>query len=384
MRVLLGALLLALHGPVAAQTPAPERALLEAMEAVEAGRSNDARLQLRELTRAQPNFRLAQLLYGDLLATLSGKAPAQLRPGDNDPRVKELLDEAQLRLQQWRHGPAPGEVPDGLLQISPATRHLVLTDLSRARLYVLENRDGTLRVVRHFFAGIGRKGFGKQVSGDLRTPIGIYRVTGFMPDGELPELYGAGSFPLDYPNSLDREKGRTGSGIWIHGVPRETYVRAPRSSEGCVTVANDDLLALKPYLKTGVTPVILDDRVTWISPAEADTQRQQFLSVLETWRRDWSSKATDKYLAHYAKDFRTDGMALPEFSAYKRRINAGKKFIDVQLRDIELYRYPGTDGLMRMRFTQDYRSDSYGKVSAKEQLWKRQGGSWKIYREESS
>lgn len=384
MNRLLCALLLTLALPTVASDVAPERALLEAIDALDAGQIPDARTRLEALTRAHPNFRLAQLLYGDLLTTLGGGVPGQRRPGASDPRIQELADEARVRVQQWRQGPAPGEVPDAVLQLPTSTRHAVLTDVARSRLYLLENRDGQLRVAQHFYAGIGRKGFGKQVEGDLRTPIGIYRVTGFMGDQELPELYGAGAFPLNYPNALDREKKRTGSGIWIHGVPRDTYVRAPRSSEGCVTVANDDLLALKPFLRSGLTPVILSDRVQWLSAAAALTQRTEFLRVLEAWRADWSSRDTDKYLSHYASDFRSDGMGLTEFSAYKRRINASKKFIDVQVRDIEIYRYPGPEGLMQVQFTQDYRSDSYGKVSVKQQLWKSRGTGWAIYREESN
>lgn len=377
------ALWLMLTLPAHADDAAPEQALIEAIEALDSGHMADARTRLEALTRARPNFRLAQLLYGDLLTTLGGGVPGQRRPGASDPRIQELMDEARVRQLQWRQGPAPGQVPDVVLQLSDATRHALLVDVTRSRLYLLEQRDGQLRLVRHFYAGIGRKGYGKQVQGDLRTPLGIYRITGFMSDDELPELYGSGSFPLDYPNALDREKKRTGSGIWIHGVPRDTYARAPRSSEGCVTLANDDLLSLKPMLHAGLTPVILSDRVQWLSAEAAQAPRVDFLKAVEAWRADWSSRDTEKYLTHYADDFRADDMTRAEFSAYKRRINAGKKFIDVQVRDLDAYRYPGPEGWMQARFTQDYRSDSYGKASLKEQLWKQQGNAWKIYREAS-
>lgn len=377
-------LLLALALPVAAEEAAPEQTLLEAIDALDAGQATDARKRLDALTRAQPNFRLAQLLYGDLLAALGGGRPHPRRPSTSDPRIQELVDEGRVRVQQWREGPAPGELPDAVLQLPPSVRHLLLTDVARSRLYLIESRDGQLRVLRSMYAGIGRKGYGKQLQGDLRTPVGIYRITGFMNDDELPELYGAGSFPLDYPNALDREKRRTGSGIWIHGVPRETYVRGPRSSEGCVTVANDDLLALKPFLRAGITPTILSDRVQWVGAAAAQNARESFLRVLETWRADWASRNTERYLAHYASDFRSADMDRAQFAAYKQRINASKQFIDVQLRDIEIYRYPGPEGWLQVRFTQDYRSDSYGTVSVKQQLWKPHNGGWQIYREEST
>lgn len=378
------ALVLAGSLGVGAADPAPEQTLLEAITALEDGRIPDARLRLQALTQAQPNFRLAQLIYGDLLTTLAGQVPGARWPTTHDPRVQDLIDEARVRVQQSRQGPGPDEVPEAIVQLPDSIRHALLADVVRSRLYLLENRDGRVRVVRHVYAGIGRMGYGKQVEGDLRTPVGIYRITGFMGDAELPELYGAGAFPLDYPNAIDRAKKRTGSGIWIHGVPRDTYVRAPRSSEGCVTVANDDLLAFKPYLRAGITPTILSDRVQWISPEAAQTQREHFLRALETWRADWASRNTEKYLGHYAADFRTADMDRAQFAAYKQRINASKQFIDVQLRDIEIYRYPGPEGLVQVQFTQDYRSDSYGTVSVKRQLWKPRGSGWQIYREEST
>lgn len=297
-------------------------------------------------------------------------------------RLQELVEEAQLRLAPPKL-PA-GSLPSALLKLSDTQRYAVVVDLPRARLYVLENIQGTLKVVREHYAAMGRNGVGKKNRGDLRTPIGIYNVTGFSNDQSLPELYGAGAFPLTYPNIWDRHHGRDGSGIWLHGVPLDVGSRAPRSSEGCVTMANSDLLALKPYLQAGQTPVVLSDSLGWVPPSVIARERDALLARIEDWRQRWSAIDTDRYLDFYADDFVSAGMNKAAFSAYKRRVNRSKRHIKVQLHDLDLLRYPGEPDLIVAQFRQDYTSDNFSVSARKQQFWRLQkDGSWKIVLEES-
>jgi murein L,D-transpeptidase YafK len=358
----------------------PEQQLKTAVDQLRAGHNNEAFQQLEKLVKQEPNFRLAQLIYGELLAVRSG-ARSKLA-GQGDAQLKDLLEEAQLRLSPPVK--LAGSLPSLVLQVAKAQKYLVVVDLSSARLYLLENLGNELKVLREHYAAMGRNGAGKISKGDLRTPIGIYTVTGFLNDQGLPEMYGAGAFPLSYPNRWDQKLGRSGSGIWLHGVPRDTYSRAPRSSEGCVTMANDDLVALKPYLQAGQTPVILADKLDWQEPSKLATQREPLLKLVEAWRARWSARDTEAYLGYYAANFSTDGMDRNAFAAHKRRVNAAKKRIDVKLRDLELFRYPGEENLVMAQFVQDYNSDNYAVSSRKQQYWKLQAdGSWKIVLEES-
>jgi murein L,D-transpeptidase YafK len=379
-------LLLVCAGARAEAEATPERQLLAAVEKMQSGDAEGARAALKRLTERQPNFRLANLVYGELLASLSGIRGATLIDNSDDPLLHDLTEEARLRMASGKAAPLPGYVPNTILQLSPHHPYFIVVDLPRARLYVMQNgKDGEVKLVRDNYAGMGRKGYGKQASGDLRTPVGVYHITGWLPKDKLPELYGVGAFPLNYPNLWDQFKRRSGHGIWLHGVPNETYVRAPRSSEGCVTMANEDLLALKPYINAGETPVILSDAVEWLPRDKAKEERNSFLARIEDWRKKWSAKDTAGYLAYYGPGFTTDGMNLRDFIDHKRRVNASKKFIDVKLREFNLFRYPGAgEPMMLAEFTMDYRSDNFSSTTQKQQFWRQDGnGEWKIFREEN-
>ena len=364
----------------------PEDQLLLAVDALRGGDSATALKQLQALVQREPNFRLAQLLYGQVLAQRSG-LPGLVSPlaDDRDPHVRELLDEYRTRIAEAQSGPPGDRLPSSILRLSPDHKYAIVADLPRSRVYVLENRNGRLHQVRDYYASIARNGFGKQNSGDLRTPVGIYRVTGFTPGVKLPPFYGAGAYPLNYPNAWDRVHGRTGSGIWLHGVPTTTYVRPPRASEGCVVLANADLADLKSLVVPGMTPVVLSDKVDWLPADAMEKQREEMVKRIETWRGKWTSLNTEAYLGFYGEDFHTDdGMNKAQFAAYKRRVNEGKKHVKVQLKDLDLFTYPGEQNLVLAEFTQDYRSDNFAMSTRKEQYWRREAdGQWKIVREEN-
>lgn len=369
------------------QPGGPEQQFSRAVEQLSRGESANALTTLEQLTTSAPEFRLGQLIYGELLAALSGK-PALVPDSDQDSkaRIRDLAQEARVRLASEQAVPPEGAVPHSVLQLAPRNKYAILVDLPRARTYLLENDGaGAPKLVQHHYSAMGKNGARKQVAGDMRTPVGIYHITRWIPDKALPELYGAGALPLDYPNIWDRALKRTGSGIWLHGVPRDTYSRPPLSSEGCVTMANADLTTLRPYVNFRETPVILSDEVEWVPAAVTAMLREEFGGAVERWRKAWTSLDTDAYLSFYDESFRTEQMTYEQFAAHKRRVNAAKRYIEITLSDISLFRYPGADRpLMMAEFTMDYRSSNYAVVTRKQQYWTRtSNGSWKIVREEN-
>src|SRR5699024_6192176 len=125
-------------------------------------------------------------------------------------------------------------------------------------------------------------------------------------------------------------RGRTGYGIWLHGVPQTTYARAPLASAGCVAVANDVFKWLLDYVEPGETPVVLVHDVQWLSQTEAEARRAAIVAQLEGWETSWEAIDTKRYLDYYASDFRTfDGVNKAAFARNKYSVNAAKSRISL-------------------------------------------------------
>ncbi|MDB5985618.1 MAG: hypothetical protein JWR16_671 [Nevskia sp.] len=362
----------------------PERQLQLAVQAIRGGHDSAALKQLSDLIQREPNFRLAHLLYGQLLALRSGIADALPLSDNDNARLRDLRDEYQVRVDETGFAPPAGHLPGDILELGGSGRYALLADLARSRLYVLSNSGGQLHVVNDYYSTLARNGYGKHSNGDLLTPVGIYRATTFTPGSALPSFYGSGAFPLNYPNAWDRVQGRTGYGIWLHGVPADTYARAPRASEGCVVLANEDLLALKQYINIEDTPVIFSDHVAWVAPESLAARRAEIEARIEGWRDAWAQRDSATYADFYADSYRSDdGASKPRFAEARVATPGAPAPFGVKLSELSLFAYPGQGGLMLAQFTEDYGADSVSTVSRRDQYWQQQAdGRWKIAREE--
>jgi murein L,D-transpeptidase YafK len=350
-----------------------------AIDDLRRGANERALHTLDGLVKRYPNFRLAHLVRGDLLLARVQPIEALGNSGDAArERLEELRAEAKARMRAEIELPPAGRVPRYLLQSDPNQTSAIVVDTARSRVYVYEVKGATPRLVRDFYTTIGKRGIEKEREGDRKTPIGVYEVTTWIPGNKLPDLYGKGAFPIDYPNPRDRLLGRTGFGIWIHGVPSDTYARAPLASDGCVALANPDLESLATRVRPGATPVIIAREVEWVTPAQLQLERNAFLAQLEAWRRDWESRDTERYLAHYAVGFRSNGKDLDGWKAHKHRVNAGKAWIKVALEDVSVFRDPGGKDLISVTFNQAYRSSNLSQRTRKRQYWTLEGEHWKI------
>src|SRR5207253_2380867 len=107
----------------------------------------------------------------------------------------------------------------------PQQKHALVVDSRRSRLYVFANADGRPRLIADYYVTLGKNGMEKTREGDQKTPIGVYHVTANLPRQKLTDFYGAGAFPINYPNEWDKRRGRNGHGIWLQGLPSAIYAR---------------------------------------------------------------------------------------------------------------------------------------------------------------
>ena len=243
------------------------------------------------LTRDVPGFRLAQLVYADLLSARSGNLAGLGAAGSAsaaDPAVAaelgDLRDEARQRLHALQERPPANQVPAEFIVLPKAIHHAIAVDTSRSRLYLFENGPQGVRLVSDHYVSVGKHGVDKSVEGDQRTPLGVYFVSDRVGQGSLGEAFGAGAMQLNYPNLFDKLHGRTGSGIYLHGVPFNTYSRPPQDSDGCVTLANDELVALMNTVPIHDTPVIITRQIHWVSDDAAQLHRAEILDAVNHWQ----------------------------------------------------------------------------------------------------
>lgn len=277
-----------------------EARLVNIFSLIDQSRLTDALAQTRELTRDHPNFQLAQLIQGDLLrlryqpvASL-GNVPADLEQAAPN-QLAALRAETHKRLAALQERPPQGTVPHQLVALSPRSRHVIAIDASRSRLYLFENAEpansnsgatsaANLNLIGDFFISVGKAGVDKRLEGDGRTPLGTYYITSMRERKSLPVFYGSGALPINYPNPLDVRRGRTGSGIWLHGTPPDQFVRAPLASDGCVVLSNPDLEQLLSAVAPKTTPVVIADQLQWIDPKALSKERAAFETVVTNWQ----------------------------------------------------------------------------------------------------
>ena len=359
-----------------------EARLVEIYRFIGQGSAREALRKAEELVRDHPNFQLAQLVYGDLLA---GRTRAIQTLGDVPdsttsnvrPLLAELRLESQQRLRALRERPAAGLVPSQFLALAPPVKHAIAVDTSRSRLYLFENTAAGLKLVADYYISVGKLGIEKSVEGDLRTPLGVYFITSNLDPKSLDDFYGSGALPINYPNRLDLKRGKTGGGIWLHGSPSAQFSRAPLSTEGCVALANPDLERIIRTVAIGSTPVLIVQSLQWVAPQTLKADTQSFDQVLQSWQRAKSSGDMAQIMSWYTPDFTSFGKTLAEWTpalqGEVRRL--GKR--ELQLKDVSYMRWTDSTDTMVVTFGELVKGAQTGLT--KRQYWTRQGGQWKIF-----
>jgi len=349
-----------------------EASLLKVLAYIEAGDFKTANILLDDLIRKTPEFTLAHLVKGDLIAM-------QIKPilgvGQNEiltsfandtqqASLRKLRDEVKIRLDNYHDKFNQQKIPRALLLMSKSVKTAILIDKSKNRLYVFQRQSDLLppRLVKDFYVSTGKLPGNKVMKGDLKTPEGVYFVTKWIPDGSLPDKYGIGAFPVNYPNELDSRLGKTGYGIWLHGTTSDSYSRPPLDSEGCVVLPNIDLESIKHLITPGKTPMIIAESIEWVDYANWSNIRKDVLSSIENWRNDWQSLDVEKYLGHYGDKFWSGKHNIQTWRSRKKLLSISKTYQKIKLDDISLFAYPDTatkQNIIVARFHQSYLSNNY-------------------------
>lgn len=362
-----------------------ENLLVKSLLEITQGKNQQALDTINELLRTTPNFKLAHLVRGDLLLA-QGKYLQAFGSSDSNPSeaVKDLQDEARMRIERYLSNQNITKFPDLLLAPNDQESHVIVIDTDKSRLYLYKHEQDGLRYIADYYISVGKNGIDKQSEGDKRTPIGVY-FAGSKLTQPLADIYGDGAYPLNYPNEWDEQHNRKGSGIWLHGTPNSTYSRPPRASDGCVVLTNQDLKLLAPILQSGKTPVIITSNLKWLDEDNSSVEKQSLKEAIAHWLTDWKSQDTPKYLAHYSRDFFSNGINYQQWSDHKYRVQENKPKVTIELSGISMFAYPDVDKKMVVvDFMQNFSSPALSNKMQKRQYWIQENNTWKIIYEGSA
>jgi murein L,D-transpeptidase YafK len=219
----------------------------------------------------------------------------------------------------------------------------------------------------------------KAAEGDQRTPLGVYYITSNLDPRTLKDFYGAGALPINYPNPLDQLRGKTGSGIWLHGTPPTQYARAPLASDGCVVLANPDLERIIRTVEIRTTPVVISHKLDWVPPHSTRAESKTFEEALAAWRTAKSNGDFQQLLSFYTADFNSHGKTLREWAPALRSEVDRVRGRPIQLKDLSYLRW--TDAADTMVVTFGEVPDGTRTGPTKRQYWIREGSQWKIFYE---
>lgn len=239
-----------------------------------------------------------------------------------------------------------------------------------AQEFYIYTKKSPLKLVRRLPCTTGQRKGDKLVRGDLRTPEGVYFVQRHLKGGLNFELYGDQAFTLNYPNPVDRLKGKTGSGIWIHGRGK-TLV--PRDTQGCVALADNDLHSVQDYISLGLpvaitTSMRLQDGEMPDGEGVDTATIDVLVSKVKAWAHDWETKS-DAFFAYYDDDrFTRSQGSFKAFKRQKERLFRRYGWIRVLVDDIRVL--PGPDYWVTY-FRQYYRTPTLVTEGIKRLYWQK-------------
>ena len=366
--------------PSGVSLPNPDLLLIETMRALSNNQLTLAQQKIDELVVAYPHFQLAHLIRGDLLLMHTRPLQGFGSAANSQPeKLKELRDEAAARIRAYQQRPAPDAIPRVLVQLKEDQKQALVVDAKRSRLYVYDNQSGLPKLVSDHYISQGKFGINKFKEGDQKTPIGVYYITSRLSGSKLPDFYGPGALPLNYPNEWDKVNGRGGSGIWLHGMPSANFSRPPLASDGCVVLTNPDFLRIAASIDIGRTPVIISEQLEFISAQQWQQERQSANKLLDDWRLDLESQNANRIFANYSRNFKSaQGEDLNAWFAKQRPSWEGWTAPIVRLKDITHFRYPGKDEMLVSTFTMELSSGKSKMSSRKRQYWIKESNKWRI------
>ncbi len=226
--------------------------------------------------------------------------------------------------------PFSEKIPDSILSL--ASGYVIVVDKQSQRMYVF-HKNGNFSKVFEATCSTGKKPGAKQVSGDAKTPNGIFFATKILRNPGPRETYGSLAFPLDYPTLSDKIAGRDGYNIWIHGTTKKLL---PSQSNGCVVLSDSDLQRLSDLIFFNKTPVVISEAITWVTPNKVSPAKDELESILLSWNKALTEGDIKKIDSLYLQGAEITGKKREALISKFKSIKLLNKHFVLQPRDVSI------------------------------------------------
>ncbi len=217
---------------------------------------------------------------------------------------------------------------------------IVAVDKSQQQFYLYnEKKDNLLELAYNYPCTTGQKDGDKEVVNDLRTPEGVYFVVYKIAKGLDFKEYGGIAYTLNYPNPVDKLRGKTGYGIWIHSKGDGI---TPKVTKGCIAIGLEEIDQVGPLLTSG-TAVVVGETLDLGAVAISDDGTAAHLRRrMEQWTRAWANRSQDFFEFYDGESY---SKAMPEtfkaFRSNKERLFKRLDWINIFNRQVHVLEGPG-------------------------------------------
>jgi len=271
--------------------------------------------------------------------------------------VKKILEQELTKKEYWDYYLKTQDISNGYYE---SIQYVMICqkDMQDITLYDTKNKE------KLFSSSVftGKVSGDKKKEGDLKTPIGAYQLTNKLT--KLDPFYGPLALTTNYPNRFDKANGKTGHGIWIHGLPEKE--ERDEFTKGCIALDNDQIKKLSNSIN-------FKNSVLVISEGKFNTASKgdiaSILSNVFKWREAWKKSDLKTYLSFYDSSFKkSNGQTLKKFKAHKKRIFAKKEKKTIKFSNINVIPYPNDLGknLYKVVMDEVYKTRSYQFIGKKE------------------
>jgi len=239
-------------------------------------------------------------------------------------------------------------------------QHVIITekDEKNMKLYDTQSKLESF----HLNVFTGEVDGDKKVEGDLKTPIGAYELTRRITT--VDPFYGPMAITTNYPNSYDKSQGKTGHGIWIHGLPlnqeRDDF------TQGCIAIDNEQIVNLDKTIDIKKSILVVSEkRLDVVTKDDISI----VLSNIFAWRDAWKESDINGYLGFYSDEFRrSNGQSFSEFKKFKTRLFTRDEEKTIEFTNINVVPYPNdmNKKLFKVIMDEVYKTRTYQFIGKKE------------------